>query len=106
MSEQPINNNWKWFRFITDKWDEYQIDEFRVTPKVGDPYMDTEIIIFVEEVEVRPIEGEECDWEKEHVWGGSTKDKPIFWIHYDDENGGIEENYQYCPNCGRKLRKD
>ena len=84
MSEQPINNNWKWFRFITDKWDEYQ----------------------AEEVEISPINGKECDWEKDHTWIGSEMSKPSFWIHYDDENGGIEENYQYCPNCGRKLRKD
>ncbi|GEM_PF-6150264 len=106
MSEQPINNNWKWFRFITDKWDEYQVEEFRVVPKVGDTYMDTETIVFAEEVEIRPINGKECDWEKDHTWIGSEMSKPSFWIHYDDENGGIEENYQYCPNCGRKLRKD
>lgn len=96
MSEQPINNNWKWFRFITDKRDEYQIDEFRVTPKVGDPYMDTETIIFVEEVEVRPIEGEECDWEK----GVCLHMKPLTNLDWLDS-----KDFDYCPNCGRKLRK-
>jgi membrane protease subunit (stomatin/prohibitin family) len=44
------------------------------------------------EVEVRPVNEEQCEWEKYCKLGGNLRTPDL-------ANG----NWKYCPECGRKL---
>lgn len=84
-------SEWKTYRIsVGDGFDRYITE--RTPPVAGDFDHDCNEIMSVEEVEIRPLHREGCEWEKSPCGEyGTTGD----WCRF--------QCYECCPMCGRRL---
>lgn len=96
----------RWYRIhlLGKPDDESEVLLLDKKPDVGFWRYD-DVIKSIEEVEVRPLRQEKCEWEKMSCGWDDIVSGKLVTVHGTNGELLLRDGRKYCPECGRRLEE-